>query len=270
MIKRVSITLALLAFFAGSLAFARFSPLDEEDMRSAVFMETLSLPSAGEFFSAVDKRFEPNWTKLIRPMVPVATPLREHLALQIGVLIADCHIAIEAQDGQATKNYGRDILNLAKKLNVSQNVLARGQNISDLAEKGDWLTLREELDAMQNDIRLSMQEQNDYDLLVFLMIGSWVRQMEVACDLLIQTPNPEASELLVQPEILNPLHDRLQGLPEKSRANPMAQTFLSRLQTLQPHMAQESSQPLSEASVRDISVTMTAILNASSQPPPKP
>jgi hypothetical protein len=35
-------------------------------------------------------------------------------------------------------------------------------------------------------------------------------------------------------------------------------------------MAQESSEPLSEASVRDISVTMTAILNASSQPPPKP
>ena len=267
---RVSIALALLAFFAGNLAFARFAPLDEQSMQSAVFMETLSLPSAGEYFSAVDKRFEPNWTKLLRPMIPVATPLREHLALQIGVLIADCHIAIEAQDGQATKNYGRDILNLAKKLNVSQNVLARGQNISDLAEKGDWLTLREELDAMQNDIRLSMQEQNDYDLLVFLMIGSWVRQMEVACDLFIQTPTPDASELLIQPEILNHLLDRLHGLPEKSRANPMAQTFLGRLQGLQPIMSQGSLNPLPEASVQDISATMKAILNISSELPPKP
>jgi len=115
-----------------------------------------------------------------------------------------------------------------------------------------------------------MQVQNDYDLLVFLMIGSWVRQMELTCDLLIQNPNPEATELLVQPEILSHLLERLQSLPEKSRANPMAQTFLSRLQALQIPMAQESSQPLSETSVRDISVTMTAILNASSQPPPKP
>jgi hypothetical protein len=59
-------------------------------------------------------------------------------------------------------------------------------------------------------------------------------------------------------------------LPEKSRANPMAQTFLGRLQGLQPHMTQGSHNPLPEASVLDISSTMKAILNISSELPPKP
>lgn len=265
---RVPIACAALAFFGIGATRAELPKLEASEMSSAVFMETVTLPSSGEFFAAVDKQFEPNWTKLLRPSVPVTTPQREHLALQVGVLLADCHVAIEAQDGQAAKNLGRDILNLAKKLSVSQNVLARGQNISDLADKGDWRTLREELDAMQNDIRLSMQEQNDYDLVVFLMIGSWVRQMEIASGLLIQKPNPAASELLVQPTILQHLLERLHGMPEKSRTNPLAQNFVARLEALQPRMAPDAT--LSDESLREIAATMAALLNASAEPPPKP
>ena len=264
---RVSIAIAVLAFCLAT-GRAELPKLEADEMSSAVFMETVTLPSSGEFFAAVDKQFEPNWSKLLRPSVPVTTPQREHLALQVGVLLADCHVAIEAQDGQATKNLGRDILNLAKKLNVSQNVIARGQNISDLADKGDWRTLREELDAMQNDIRLSMQEQNDYDLLVFLMIGSWVRQMEIASSLLIQNPNPAASELLVQPTILQHLRERLSCMPEKSRAHPLAQNFAARLESLQPRMTLDTT--LSDESLREIAATMTALLNVSAEPPLKP
>ncbi len=270
MAQRVTIAGVLLVFLLGSAAFAKPRGLDREKMRKAVFMETVTLPSPGEFFAAVDKQFQPNWSQLVRPAVPVATPQREHLALQLGVLLADGFVAIEAQDGQAAKNNGRDVLNLARKLNVSQNVLARGQNISDLADQGDWRTLREELDAMQNDIRLSMQEQNDYDLLVFLMIGSWVRQMEIAADLLIKSPIPEARELLVQPVILNHLLERLDGLPEETRSNPLARNYQAKLQALKVHMTKGSYAPLEDQSVHDIAATMSGLLHATAEPPPKP
>lgn len=266
----ISIACAVLVSSGGIAAHAKAPSLDRQQLRSAVFMETVTLPSPGEFLAAVDKQFQPNWSQLARPAVPVTTPHREHLALQLGVLLADGFVAIEAQDGQMAKNNGRDVLNLARKLSVSQNVLARGQNIADLADKADWRTLREELDAMQNDIRLSMQEQNDYDLLVFLMIGSWIRQMEIASGLLIKNPIPDASELLVQPAILDHLLERLNGLPEKTRANPLPQTFLTRLQAMKAHMTKGSYAPLDEASVRDIAAAMTALLHAAAEAPPKP
>jgi len=268
--QRVTIAGVLLVFLLGVAAFAKTRGLDRERMRSAVFMETMTLPSPGEFFVAVDKQFQPNWSQLVRPAAPVATPLREHLALQLGVLLADGYVAIEAQDGQAAKNNGRDVLGLSRKLNVSQNVLARGQNISDLSDKGDWRTLREELDAMQNDIRLSMQEQNDDDLLVFLMIGSWIRQMEIASNLLLKNPIPEAKELLVQPAILNHLLERLGGLPDKTLANPLAQNYLTQLQAIQGLMAKGSYAPLADQSVQDIAATMSGLLHATAEPPPKP
>ena len=267
---RVTIACALLVFTGAIAAYARIPMLESRQIRSSVFMETVTLPSPGEFFAAVDKQFQPNWSQLVKPAVPVATTQREHIALQLGVLLADGFVAIEAQDAQTSKNNGRDVLNLAKKLNVSQNVLARGKNISDLADKGDWRTLREELDAMQNDIRLSMQEQNDYDLLVFLMIGSWIRQMEIAADLLIKNPIPDATELLVQPAILDHLLERLNGLPEKARANPLSQTFLTGLAPMKSQIAKGAYAPLDEASVRDIAATMTSLLQTAAEPPAKP
>lgn len=270
MTKSVSIASAALVFLLGVSAFAKNRGLDRELMRSAEFLETVTLPSPGEFFAAVDKQFQPNWSKLERPAVPVATSRREHLALQLGVLLADGFVAIEAQDGQAAKNNGRDVLGLAKKLNVSQNVLSRGQNISDLADKADWRTLREELDAMQNDIRLSMQEQNDYDLLVFLMIGSWIRQMEIASDLLVKNPIPDATELLVQPAILDHLLERLDYLPDKTRANPLAQSLRNRLEALRLPMKKGSYAPLSGDTVRDIAATVAELLSTTAEPPPKP
>lgn len=270
MTKRLTIASTALVFFFGVAAYAKTRGLDHNAMRSALFLETMTLPSPGEFFAAVDKQFQPNWSQLVRPALPVATHRREHLALQLGVLLADGYVAIEAQDGQAAKNNGRDVLNLARKLNVSQNVLARGQNISDLADKSDWRTLREELDAMQNDIRLSMQEQNDYDLLVFLMIGSWIRQLEIASNLLEKNPIPDASGLLVQPAILDHLLERLGDLPEKTRANPLAQSFRAQLETLKAPMKQGSYAPLSVESVRAIAATMAGLLNVTSEPPPKP
>ena len=47
------------------------------------------------------------------------------MALNLGTLIADGYIAVEAHDGQQVKNIGKDVLALAKKLSVSQSVLAR-------------------------------------------------------------------------------------------------------------------------------------------------
>ena len=270
MTKRATIISTVLVFLLGATAFAKTRGLDREQMRSALFLETVTLPSPGEFLAAVDKQFQPNWSQLLRPTVPVTTHRREHLALQLGVLLADGFVAIEAQDSQAAKNNGRDVLNLGRKLNVSQNVLARGQNISDLADKSDWRTLREELDAMQNDIRLSMQEQNDQDLLVFLMIGSWIRQMEIASNLLEKNPIPDATGLLVQPAILDHLLERLGDLPEKTRETPLAQSFSTRLETLRTPMRKGSYAPLSDEAVREISATMADLLHATAAPPPKP
>jgi hypothetical protein len=266
---RLSISCAALALALPIAAEAAPRHLSKEEMRSAIVVETVALPSPGEFFLAVDKQFEPNWTRLLKTTVPASTTRREDLALQLGVLLADGYVAIEAQDSQAAKNAGRDLIAIARKLNVGQNVLARGQGISDIADKADWRTLREELDATQNDIRLSMQEQNDHALLVFLMTGSWVRQMELASALAEENPGPEATALLVQPTILNHLLERMESLSGKERSSPLADDFVSKLRKIQPIMEKGAHDPMPDESVREIAAAMADLLATTEEPPPK-
>lgn len=269
MSPRPVIVCVLLGIWLSLAAEAKPRRIDAEEMQSAVFVETMALPSPGEFLLAVDKQFEPNWSQLIKTSVPATTTRREHLALQLGVLLADGYVAIEAQDGQAAKNAGRDLIATARKLNVGQNVLARGQGISALAENADWRTLREELDATQNDIRLSMQEQNDHALLVFLMAGSWVRQMELAAALAEENPSPEAFALLVQPAIAAHLHDRMASLREKQRSTPLAQHFLAKLTEAKALMDKGVYAPLPPESVRGLAAIMADLLDATEEPPPR-
>ena len=98
------------------------------------------------------------------------------MALNLGTLIADGYIAVEAHDGQQVKNVGKDVLALAKKLSVSQSVLARGQSIAQFAENSAWEQLNEELEATQNEVKKALEENRDTDLITLVSIGGWIRR----------------------------------------------------------------------------------------------
>src|SRR2546430_15117850 len=88
---------------------------------------------------------------------------RAQIALNLGSLIADGFVAVEAKDSQQVKNIGSDIIKLAKALGVSQNLLSRGNSINEFAENNEWDTLQEELEATQNEVKSSMQSHSDQE-----------------------------------------------------------------------------------------------------------
>ena len=157
---RRCLLVALLALPVAGLQAAE-SPMTPAQVEQVVRIESLTIPMPGEFFAAINKLDRPNWKQLVRTGTPEATASRSQIALMLGTLVADGYIAVEAQDGQGVKNIGKEIINLAKKLNVSQSVLGRGNSINDFAENNDWNALREELEATQNEVKLDMFEQKD-------------------------------------------------------------------------------------------------------------
>src|SRR5690606_11931393 len=104
--------------------------LSQEELSSVVVLDAVSIPTPGEFFAALNKVERPNWSQLRRDAAAPATTSRAQTALAVGTRVADGFIAVEAQDGQQVRNVGKDIIDLAKKLGVSQSILARGNSIS--------------------------------------------------------------------------------------------------------------------------------------------
>src|SRR6266436_7416939 len=93
-----------------SAAFAADVPhLSRDQLAKAVKNDSISIPTPGELFAALEKPGKPNWSGQYRAPMPMTYRNRAQIALNLGGLIADGFIAIEAKDSQQVKNIGSDI-----------------------------------------------------------------------------------------------------------------------------------------------------------------
>lgn len=181
----------------------------------------LTVPTPAEFFGAIDKISRPDWAAFYRQPCPTSFPARPQTAFNLGVLVTDGYIAVEAQDGQQVKNTGKDIIALARALGVGDNVLARGKSITDFADKNDWFALREELEATTNEVRRAMVDQRDEALASLIQAGSWLRALQVGGRAAELSGDPACAALLGQDELLVYLHESVMESAAEETAGPV-------------------------------------------------
>lgn len=206
-------------FICGLLVFSGASPSrSAED--SGQQIEVLTVPSPAEFFAALDKIGKPDWASFYRDPIPTTYQVRALAAVNLGTLVTDGYVAVEAQDGQQVKNTGKDIITLARALGVGEHVLARGKSISDFADRNDWSALKEELDATTNEVRLAMAAQRDEGLAALITAGAWMRALQVGSRAAELSGESQAEEILSQEALVAYLRGDLESLPEASRNAP--------------------------------------------------
>lgn len=200
-----------------STAFAKHhtQELTVEQMKKAVYLDSMSIPCPGEIFAAINKVSRPNWVTLDHNSSAPVTTRRAQLALAVGVLITNGYIAVEAQDGQQVKNIGRDIMTMAKALGVSQSILGRGNNLIQFAEQNEWNELRNELEATENEVKTTMIDQQDKNLITLTSAGAWIRGLQVASQIISNQYSLKGAALLNEPDLALRLISNLEALPDK-------------------------------------------------------
>jgi hypothetical protein len=214
--------LALLSC-CGSLA-AQATSLSKEEITGATRTDDFSIPSPAELMASLSKQGKPDWTTKFRPPIGTSYPSRAQLALNLGSLVADGLIAVEAEDSQQVKNLGRDILQIAKNLGVPQSIVMRGSSITDFAERKQWDQLKEELEATVNEVKESMHDSKDEDLVTLVTVGAWARGVEVISSHIVDRYSEGSAKILRQPAILSYLNKKLDGLAEKTRDDAKVKT----------------------------------------------
>jgi len=196
--------------------------LPADQMAKAIRIDAISIPTPGELFAALEKPGKPNWIGQM-PQFPIPTTYknRAQIALNLGSLIADGFIAVEAKDVQQVKNIGTDIIKLAKALGVSESVLRRGSSINEFAEDNNWDALQEELEATQNEVKLSMQTHRDQDLIILVSVGGWIRGTQVVSAAVLQNYDERAAKVLRQPALVNFIQSKLNEVSPEVKDEPL-------------------------------------------------
>src|SRR5437879_1016031 len=99
-------------------AGAEIGRLPADQLAKAVRSDSISIPTPGELFAALEKPGKTNWSGQYRGPMSMTYRNRAQIALNLGGLIADGFIAVEAKDSQQVKNIGSDIIKLSKALGV--------------------------------------------------------------------------------------------------------------------------------------------------------
>jgi hypothetical protein len=210
--------------FTGSLCVAlgaETGRIPADQLAKAARNDSISIPTPGELFTALEKSGKINWAGQYRGPIPVTYSNRPQIALNLGGLIADGFIAVEAKDGQQVKNIGSDIIKLAKALGVSEKLLGRGSSINEFAENNEWDTLQEELEATQNEVKSSMQSHADQDLVILVTLGGWIRGTQVVTSAIVQNYNEQSAKVLRQPALVHFMQSKINEISPELRNEPL-------------------------------------------------
>src|SRR5205823_12350581 len=216
--SRLGVGLLLLAV---PLTAAQAPRLSSDQLARAVRNDAISIPTPGELFAALGKPGKPNWSGQFRGPIPTTYRNRPQIALNLGGLIADGFIAVEAEDGQQVKNIGTDIIKMAKALGVSENILSRSNSIGDFAENNEWDALQEELEATQNEVKSSMQSHQDQDLVILVSLGGWIRGTEVVSSAIMQNYDERSAKVLRQPALVSLIQSKIGEISPQLRGEPL-------------------------------------------------
>src|SRR5712691_9842597 len=207
--------------------------LPADQLAKAVRSDSISIPTPGELFAALEKPGKTNWSGQYRRPMPMTYRDRAQIALNLGGLIADGFIAVEAKDSQQVKNIGSDIIKLAKALGVSENLLSRGNSINEFAENNEWDTLQEELEATQNEVKSSMQSHSDQDLVILVSLGGWIRGTQVVTGAIMKNYNQSAAKVLREPALVHFIQSKLNAISPELRQEPLVKDVSEQLAGLE-------------------------------------
>ena len=231
--------LALLCFSAIALAqeasteVTAPTPLTAEEVAAAARTDAMSIPTPGELLAALGKLGKLDWSSKYRAPIATNFPSRGQMALNLGGLIADGYIAVEAEDTQQVKNLGKDILALGKSLGVSKEILERGKSLTEFADNKQWDVLKEELEATQNEVKSAMETNKDGDLISLVTLGGWLRGTEVLSGWIGENYTEAGAKLLRQPGIVSFLGSKIDAMPDKTKSENAVKKTQARLKEIE-------------------------------------
>jgi hypothetical protein len=245
---------------ASATLTAETSRLSSEDLARAIKSDAITIPTPGELFAALAKPAKIDWSSQYRQAVPMTYRNRAQIALNLGGLIADGFIAVEARDSQQVKNTGADIIKLAKALGISQNILGRGSSINEFAENNDWDSLQEELEATQNEVKASMRSHQDQDLVILVSLGGWIRGTQVVSAAVQKNYNERNAKVLRQPALVAFIRTKINDISPELQSESLVKDINDQLAEIEKMVSFPKDVAPSADDVQKLNATVTKLM----------
>lgn len=244
-----------------SLSQGSLEKIDLEDP-DIQFVDGSVIPIPLEIFASLDKLGAQDWARQVNKHEITLDTNRSRTAMLFGLTVSEGFIAVQAEDKDAVRRIGREVLRLASSLGVASSVEEHANSIVNSAGRSNWSVVRSELDKTRQTVLNKMAELRDDELVDLVSLGGWLGGTRALASVLQENYSVEASDLLHQPELVKRLKEDFHRISERARRGRVFVQISKTLEQLESLMHTDASGAISEGKVIEISLSTKNLVEA--------
>jgi hypothetical protein len=226
--------------------------LDDEHVREELAVNEFTAPSISKMFDTLEFLMPLPLIDMERKM-PARMPLdRADLAIELGFLIADGFLVVQAGQLEKVETLAADLTRYGKALGAGDRVSRHAAALLDSARKEDVVQLKKELASAQRDVEIELVTLRDTDLAHLISLGGWIRALEVSSAAVDRQFSEERASKIMREDIADYYTESVAGLEPRISERPNFLEMRDILSGLRHEMLVEDGKPATRAQVADV------------------
>lgn len=145
---------------------------------------------------------------------------RADLAMELGFLIADGFLIVQAGQMDKVETLAADLTRYGKALGAGDRVNKHAAGLLESAKKQEVEQLKKELSSTQKDVVKELINLRDADLAHIISLGGWIRALEVSTVAVDKQFSPERAGKLMREDIADYYTESVAGLEPRISERP--------------------------------------------------
>jgi hypothetical protein len=233
---------------------------DDADIHAELAVNKFTAPSISKMFDTLQFLMPLPIAETERKMPARMSLDRADLAIELGFLIADGFLMVQAGQLDDVEKMAKDLTRYGKALGAGDRVNRHAAGLLESAKKGDLPQLKIELASTQKDVEHELVTLKDPDLAHLISLGGWIRALEVSSVAVDKQFSPERARKVMRKDIAEYYSDCITGLEPKISARPNYSAMRDLLEDLSKKMDLEDDQEPTPESMKEIRKISTQLV----------
>jgi len=194
--------------------------LDDDHVRAELGVNEFTAPSIAKLFDTLQFLMPLPLMETERKLDDRMPLDRADLAIELGFLIADGFLIVQAGQMEKVETMATDLTRYGKALGAGDRINRHAASLLESAKKQDVEQLKKELAATQKDVEVELVTLRDADLAHLISLGGWIRALEVSTVAVDKQFSPERATKIMREDIADYYTEIVAGLEPRISERP--------------------------------------------------
>ncbi len=194
--------------------------LDDAHVREELAVNEFTAPLISKLFDTLQFLMPLPIAEVSRKMPARMSQDRADLAVELGFLIADGFLVVQAEQLDQVEELAKDLTRYGKALGAGDRVNRHAASLLECAKNKNVTQLKKELSSTQRDVEAELVSLRDADLAHLISLGGWIRALEVSTVAVDKQFSVERARKVMREDIADYYTESVAGLEPRISERP--------------------------------------------------